>query len=170
MLRPTAFVLLVAWGTLAATSASRPAYAACTDPATPGVDWHRCMMDERPLTGIDITGAKLRDARLTRADLSQSLLDKIDGRRAKFNSATLAGTSFNEARLVEADFTKADLTGASFKGSDLRRARLFRAILRGADFTGARMEGADLLNADLSGATWTDGKYVCKEGSIGQCK
>ena len=48
-------------------------------------------------------------------------------------------------------------------------ARLFRATLRNADLTDARMTGADLLKADLSGATWTDGRTVCAEGSIGQC-
>ncbi len=163
--------MLTGWTALAAAAlVPGPALAVCTDPASPGVDWRRCMMDERPLAGIDITGASLRDARLTRADLSGSILDKVDGRRAKFNTAKLVGTSFQGARLIEADFTKADLTGASFKGADLRRARLFRANLRDADFTDARMQDADLLKADLSGATWTNGEHVCKEGSIGQCK
>ena len=171
MLKTSVLALLAGWTVLtAAAFASAPALAACTDPASPGVDWQRCMMDERLLAGIDITGAKLRDARLTRSDLSGSVLDKVDGRRAKFNTAKLVGASFQGARLIEADFTKADLTGASFKGADLRRARLFRANLRDADLTDARMQGADLLKADLSGATWTNGEHVCKEGSIGQCK
>ena len=52
----------------------------------------------------------------------------------------------------------------------MRRARLFRADLRGADLSGARLFDADLTRADLSGATWTDGKRVCAEGSIGVCR
>ena len=38
-----------------------------------------------------------------------------------------------------------------------------------ADLTGVKLGGADLTLADLSGATWTDGKRVCSEGSIGRC-
>ncbi|MEE9195513.1 MAG: pentapeptide repeat-containing protein, partial [Alphaproteobacteria bacterium] len=48
-------------------------------------------------------------------------------------------------------------------------AKFFGTNLRGADFTGAKMRGADFFTADLSGATWTNGKTVCAEGSIGQC-
>jgi len=170
MLKRSILVVLITAGAAPLALAPSGAQAACTDPAAPGVVWQRCMMDERPLSNVDLTGANLRDARLGRADLSDSLLVEVDARRAKFVTATLKRTRFDGARLVEADFTKADLTGASFKGADLRRARLFRAIARDADFSGARMEGADLLNADLSGATWSDGKHVCREGSIGQCK
>ncbi|MCY4504085.1 MAG: pentapeptide repeat-containing protein, partial [Alphaproteobacteria bacterium] len=57
-----------------------------------------------------------------------------------------------------------------FKEADLRRARFFRAQLEGADFTGARLRQADFFDADLSGAVWTDGKHVCAQGSIGQCR
>ena len=143
--------------------------AACTDPARPGVDWRRCYADERRLPGVDLSGAKLREARFARADLRGANFSGASARRAKFISASMAKTRFDNARLTEADFTKADLTGASFRGADLRRARLFRAKLRGADLSGARMTGADLLNADLSGATWIDGKTICAEGSNGQC-
>ena len=38
-----------------------------------------------------------------------------------------------------------------------------------ADLSGATVRGTDFGGADLSGATWTDGKRVCAEGSIGQC-
>jgi uncharacterized protein YjbI with pentapeptide repeats len=146
------------------------ALAACTDPARPGVDWNRCYHDGRNLGEVDLTGAKLRDARFSRTDLQNSILDQVDGRRAKFVSAMLKGVRFEGANLTEADFTKADLTGASFRNANLRGARLFRAILRGADLTGARLQAADLLRADLSGARWTDGETVCAEGSISQCK
>lgn len=148
---------------------SEPTHAACTDAAVPGVDWRRCVLDNRDLQGIGISGARLRDASFVRTDLSGSDLSGVDGFRAKFMSAKLANVRFDGARLSEADLTKADLTGASFKGADLRRARLFRAILRGADLTDARMKGADLFEADLSGAIWIDGQKLCAEGSIGQC-
>lgn len=153
-----------------AALAAPPATAGCTDPPMPNVDWQRCYHDERVIVDKDLTGARLREAKFTHADLSRSVLANTDGRRAKFVGATLVGTVFDGANLTEADFTRADLTGASFKNADLRRARLFRAILKGADLSGARLERADLLNADLSGATWTDGKTVCAEDSISLCK
>ena len=155
-----AFAALAGW----------PALAACTDPPRRDVNWERCYLEERNLAGSDLRGARLRDARFNRARLEGSDLSNVDAHRAKFISATLSDSVFDGARLIESDFTKSDLRNASFARADLRRARLFRSDLRGADLTGARMTGADLLNADLSGATWIDGKTVCSDDSIGQCK
>jgi len=154
---------------LTATFFAAPALAACTDPARPEVDWRRCYMDERVFKAVDLSGARLRDARFSRADLTGANFSKSDSHRSRFYSAKLKGAKFDGARVTEADFTKADLAGASFVDADLRRARLFRANLRGANLTGAKLKGADFLNADLSGATWIDGKTICAEGSLGQC-
>ncbi len=145
------------------------ALAACTDPPAPGVNWQRCAFDGLDLTGVDLSGARLRDGSYFRSDLSGSNLSKISAFRAKFVNAALREVKLDGAKLSEADFTKADLTGASFKGADLRRARFFNAILRRVDLTDARLRGADLTRADLSGATWIDGKRICAEGSVGRC-
>lgn len=146
-----------------------PAFADCTDPAAPGVNWRRCYHDGRALVGVDLTGAQLRDATFTRANLSDAILVEVDAYRAKFVSAKLTGAVLDRARLIEADFTRADLTDVSLVEADLRNAKLVNAILREADLTGARIAGTDLRRADLSGATWIDGKRVCAENSIGQC-
>ena len=164
---PTAAALCIGIALIAVSTAD--ARAGCSDPAAPEVDWVRCYMDERDLTGVDLRKARLRDTRFTRADLSRADLSGTDGFRAKFVSARLAETKFDGARLTDSDFTKANLTGASLINADLRRAKLFRAVLHGANLTGARLRGADLINADLSGALWTDGKTRCAKGSIGQC-
>ena len=145
------------------------AEAACTDPPSPGVNWQRCNFDGLDLTGLDLSGARLRDGSFFRADLSGSTLSETESLRAKFINATMTEVVFDGAKLYEADLTKADLSGASLVGTDLRRAKLFRATLRGADLTDARLTGADLTRADLSGATWSDGKRICAEGSIGRC-
>lgn len=148
----------------------RTAEAGCTDPAHPGVEWTRCLMNERPLVNADLTGANMFASSFSRSDLTGGIFDKIDGRRAKFVSVIAPGARFNDAVLIEADFTKADLRNASFVNADLRDAKLFRADLRGADLTGAQLGGADLWMADLSGARWNDGETICGEGSHGQCK
>ena len=149
---------------------SGAAFGACTDPPRPNVNWERCYMEERNLSGVDLSGARLRDARFHRSTLDGSNLSAVDAHRAKFISASMPKTTFDRARLTESDFTKANLQDASLAQTDLRRTRFFRANLRGADLTSARLTGADFLNADLSGVTWIDGKTVCAEGSIGQCK
>ncbi len=154
----------------AALLVAGPALADCADAPGPGVDWRRCTMHQREFRDSDLTGAKLKDGRFTRVDFSGGDLGGIDGRRAKFIDAVLVGTNFDEARLSGADFSKADLTEASLRGADLFDAQLQEAVLRGADLTDARIQRANLSGADLSGATWVDGKTVCGEGSIGQCK
>lgn len=159
--------IAVCWG--AASWGASPAHADCTDAASPGVDWRRCYKDGRNFSNRDLTGAKLRDTSFARAKLEATNFSKVDGFRAKFYTAKMARAKFDGARLAEADFSKADLTGVSFKGTDLRRTKFFGANLRRADFTGAKLRGADFFTADLSGATWTNGKTICAEGSIGQC-
>ncbi|MCY4479983.1 MAG: pentapeptide repeat-containing protein [Rhodospirillales bacterium] len=145
------------------------AQAACTDTPQPGVDWRRCLLDNRNFVDVDLAGATLREGFFARSDLTGADFSAVDGRRAKFTDAVLEDTSWAGARLIGTDFTKSDLSGASFEGADLRRARFFRADLRGVDFTGARLDGTDFLKADLSGAIWIDGNKVCAEGSSGQC-
>lgn len=146
------------------------AAAFCTDAAAPDVEWNRCIFDERNMPEANLAGAKIRSSSFKRANLERADFTGVTGSRAKFISAGLRDARFDRARLNEADFTKADLRGAVFKEADLRRARFFRAQLEGADFTGARLRQADFFDADLSGAIWTDGKHVCAQGSIGQCR
>ena len=160
---------IVAAAVLGAFIGPGTALAACTDPPAPKVNWQRCIFDGLDLKGVDLSGARLRDGSFFRTDFSGSDLSKTNAYRAKFVNAVLREVNLDGAKLSEGDFTKADLSGASFKGADLRRARFFHAILRQVDLTGARLKGADLTRADLSGATWSDGKRVCAEGSVGRC-
>lgn len=146
-----------------------PAAAACTDPPAPGVNWQRCAFDGLDLRGADLKQARLRDGSFFRTDLSGADLSGINGYRAKFVNAVLREANLSGAKLSSADFTKADLTGASLAQADLRRSRFYSANLRNADLSGARLKGADFSRAELSGATWSDGKRICAEGSVGRC-
>jgi len=147
-----------------------PALAECADVAAPGVYWRRCLQDGQDLHGVDLTGATLRDASFERSNLAEAILVEVDGRRAKFISSSLRGARLDGANLVRADFTNADLTGASLVGVDLTMARMYSADLTRANLTGARLASTDLLKAVLAGATWIDGKTVCAEDSVGQCR
>ncbi len=147
-----------------------PSLADCTDPPVPGVDWRRCTMHRAEFQGADLSGAKLKDGRFTRADFSGGNLSGVDARRAKFIDAVARGTNFDGARLIGADFTKADLTEASLKGADLYGAQFQHAVLRGADLTEAKIRRTNMAGADLSGVRWVDGETICAEGSIGHCK
>ncbi len=155
---------------LAALILSPQAMAGCAEAAAPGVDWRRCLADGREMAGVNLTGAILRDASLSRGRLVGAVLRDIDGIDARFVSADLSGVDFTDARLRSADFTRANLTGAILVRADLRRTGFFRANLTGADLTGAVITGADLSNATLDGALWTDGLRRCAANSVGECR
>ncbi|RMD62646.1 MAG: pentapeptide repeat-containing protein [Alphaproteobacteria bacterium] len=169
VVRGACIAVLAITGLGAGPGSVAPVRAGCTDPPAPGVNWQRCVLDGSVFQGVDLAGARLRDASFFRSDLSGSDLSGISAFRVKFVNTDLRGARLDKAKLSEADFTKADLSEASLVGADLRRARFFHATLRGADLTGARLRGADFTGADLSGATWIDGKRICAEGSIGRC-
>jgi uncharacterized protein YjbI with pentapeptide repeats len=89
----------------------------------------------------------LREAALSRADLTYFFLIGAD-----LTGADLSGTNLTAATL-----RGADLTNANLQGADLSYADLSGAILRQTNLRGANLERADLSNllldkADLSGA------------------
>lgn len=155
---------------LAAMLAATPAFAACTSPAAPAVNWRRCLLDGRDLSGVDLTRGHLRDASLQRARLALAVMVGVDATDARFLSADLTGADMTDANLRETDFTRATLREARLIRADLRRARFFRADLSGADMTGADLTGADFNGAILDGARWTDGERLCAAGSVGTCQ
>ena len=48
------------------------AQAACTDTPQPGVDWQRCLLDNRNFVDVDLAGATLRDGFFARSDLTRA--------------------------------------------------------------------------------------------------
>ena len=145
------------------------AFAVCSDPPMPHVNWQRCSMDGLDLSNVDISEGRLRDTSFLRTDLSGSILRKVNGFRAKFVSSKLRSADLRDADLREADFTKADMENADLRNADLQRARLYRTSLRGANLSGANLRGADLTYVDLSEALWIDGKGRCMQNSLGRC-
>jgi uncharacterized protein YjbI with pentapeptide repeats len=93
--------------------------------------------------GCNKSGADLRDADLTRANL----------RNTKFFDADLSDAKLSGADLRSADLTRANLSGADLTGANLDYARLFHADLTGANLSGVSLRGISCSNATV----WTDG-------------
>lgn len=125
-------------------------------------EWRENNPEEKP----DLSGADLKEA-----DLSGANLRKTDLRKANLNGASLYGADLREANLSRADLREtnlkeADLSGADLSRSDFRRASLRRtnltrtyigkANLREADFTGVILNNADLYEANLQKANLTN--------------
>lgn len=101
--------------------------------------------------GIDLTGANLAGAKLSRMPLKWAKLDRAiltganlgqtDLTQASLKKADLREASLFMAHLMQAHLDDADLTGASLHDAELQRARL----------SGANFSKADLFGADLSG-------------------
>jgi uncharacterized protein YjbI with pentapeptide repeats len=118
--------------------------------------------------GIDLSHARLSNAKLNFADLTASNLSKASLFDVGLNMAMLAGANLHSAFAMgadcrSADFTEADLSSSNCKGATFRGAKLLRADLSAADFFTVNVGGADLTNAilhhttiglvDFSGAT-----------------
>ena len=80
----------------------------------------------------DLSGADLRRANLSEANLSR---------------ADLSGADLRIANLSEANLSEADLYGANIRGANLYRVNLSEADLSEADLRGANLEYVDLSKA-----------------------
>ena len=97
-----------------------------------------CRLDQCYCQELNVPGANLAGANLSRAIL----------RNTNLAGANLSGADLGWADLRGTNLSGANLSGASLKGADLREANL----------NGANVSGANLTDAHLFGATWTDGK------------
>ncbi|MFQ5488207.1 MAG: pentapeptide repeat-containing protein, partial [Gammaproteobacteria bacterium] len=91
----------------------------CTQPPAPGVNWSNCFKEGLVLKGGDLSGAVMKNMKLSRANLSGGRLQGAD----------LSYTELSVALLRTADLRNALLIGASLRGADLRNADLRQANL-----------------------------------------
>jgi uncharacterized protein YjbI with pentapeptide repeats len=103
---------------------------------------------------IDLSGANLSGASLTRADLSGANLSKADLSGAYLVEAELRATNLNYADLTGANVIMAHLDRAALNGTNLKDA-----VLGGAHLHGARLDDADLTGAEVV-AAGLDGAYL----------
>jgi hypothetical protein len=119
-----------------------------------GVSAWNTWREEHPEIEIDLRGANLSRAPLSRADLRGADLRGTDLSRANVSNADLRGanlsrTDLNGADLKRADLSQASLCEADLSQTDLSRARLFAANLRGSDLSGANLRNATLTDVCL---------------------
>ncbi len=104
--------------------------------------------------GAKLTGADLRDATLSKANLLSADLSS-----AHLEGADLSGAVLVAADLSNAHLERANLSGATFSGpggrANLQDADLREAILHGCDLSGVKggLRPQQLAGADLTGAT-----------------
>lgn len=96
------------------------------------------------LSYSNLSGAVLKDARLSGADLSHCILQGTDLTDANLHGAALVGADLSEARLWGTSLIGADLVRCTAARSHPQLARLTGADLRGADFQQARIEHCDM--------------------------
>lgn len=96
-----------------------------------------CNLFQAEFNGLQATGLDFSGARLRQADLSLTVLN-----RARFNRADLRDVNAYGGVFSSASFAGANMTNAGFVGT----------YLRGANFSGATLVGTDFSGADLTGA------------------
>jgi Pentapeptide repeats (8 copies) len=109
------------------------------------------------LSGEDLQGADLHEAKLDGANLSGADLQGADLHEARLDGANLAGADLQGADLHEAKLDGANLSGADLQGADLQEAKLSGANLKMANLRNARLSRADLKGADLREANLIGG-------------
>ncbi|MFE1885238.1 pentapeptide repeat-containing protein [Streptomyces diastatochromogenes] len=95
------------------------------------------------LIGADLIGTNLTGADLTYANLTRAHL----GADGELPAAKLTRANLTDALLEDADLIGANLEGANLKDADLTGANLEGANLKNANFTGASLKGANLKGA-----------------------
>lgn len=110
---------------------------------------------EARLNNADLTGANLSRVTLTGADLSKASLSGANLNGAYLLKIRLAGSSLSGANLNGVDLWNTDLTGVDLFRVKLAKAVLNESNLTGADLREADFRGASLISANLTGADLT---------------
>ena len=122
-------------------------------------------------SGAQLTGVNFTDARLDKADFSQTDLRGLNwGSPKSATGINMSGSvavdcifsgQKNQLDCSGANFSSADLTGATLTNLNLQKANLagatlISAVLDSADLTGAILNGAVALKSSFIGAILTD--------------
>jgi uncharacterized protein YjbI with pentapeptide repeats len=104
------------------------------------------------LREANLSRANLSDAMLNGSDLSDADLSGANLSRANLHAAKVTGANFSRINLTEANLTAADIRGANLSLANLTRVILSDAKLGGTTLSGALLRAATLGNADFDSA------------------
>ena len=109
------------------------------------------------LSGLAMTGAKLRSCDMRRASMAHSHLEHADIDWSDFRGSYLHHLRLTHAKIKRCDFRCADLSGANFEHAKIENCSFKRASMRNASLGGGSLRKADLRNADLSDVIASEG-------------
>ncbi len=131
--------------------------------------------------GCDLSGAKLSNKDLRKANLEGANLQGVKLVFTKFDEANLRGANLDGAKIMRADFFGANLEGAiltnlkkgdmTFQGANLRRADFTNSNVTKGRFGSGKSRGKQYPPADITGANFTGAKMGWRlEGIIAEQK
>lgn len=125
-----------------------------------------CNLFQGSFSGLEVRGLNLSGARLRQADLSLAVMS-----RTRFSNADLRDVEAYGGVFSGSHFSGADLTNASFVGAHLDGASFSGANLSGVNFSGASMRGATgLTQGRLDRACGDEATRLPVGLSIPQCE
>ena len=110
---------------------------------------------KRDLRGVSLVGMDLSGANLREANLSKDILVVIGGHLLDLRNIYLAGADLSGANLLGVDLSRTILSGtnlskANLMGADLSETSLLEADLSGANLFGVNLSKANLMGTDIS--------------------
>lgn len=112
-------------------------------------DLSGAFLAEANLRKADLDGTNLAGANLSRADLSEAFLAGADLSGADLSEANLHGAYLREANLDRANLRKADLSSAVLSKARLREAQLYEADFNRASLHSVVLNKAQLYHANF---------------------
>ncbi len=107
-------------------------------------------LSQLDLSRLNLTGADFSSANLSNCNLKASTLTKCN-----FTGANLASTNMSEVQGEQSNFGQAALAGANLENANLKQADFTQANLAGANLTGAMLDEALFEKATLTDAVLT---------------
>ena len=135
MLRYLCLILLL-------ISLDRSAFAACSDPSGPGVDWSECVKIGIKLDGADLSNANLRGLLLSGSTVTDTSFNGADLSDARFASTDLTGSDFSNANLMRTTFTTVKLTRTIFHNAKINISTATNVDATDADFSNAEISNS----------------------------
>jgi hypothetical protein len=109
--------------------------------------------EENSSIKVDLNGAVLSEANLSRVNFSGARLDYANFTGADLSTANLSFADLSQVNFSKANLKSANLSGAYLWGADLSEADLSNSVLDLASLMRANLTRANLIKADLSGTT-----------------